>query len=119
MTTMRLSLHFSISFIGFLILPNRRSKNNYFLYFKHTYLPLTGLPTKGRQPRKEMSNNNNYILFIKIFLRTNYIKNNFYCSRNFIITQTCPALTGAALKNAVRVERRVMCDMCLVFLINN
>ncbi|PIP76623.1 MAG: hypothetical protein COW85_13065, partial [Ignavibacteria bacterium CG22_combo_CG10-13_8_21_14_all_37_15] len=30
--------------IGFLILPFWRSKNNYFLYFKHTYLPISGAP---------------------------------------------------------------------------
>ena len=52
----RLSLHFSISFIGFLLLLFWRSKNNYFLYFIHRYLLLTGLPTGDRQPKTSMPN---------------------------------------------------------------
>ena len=57
----------------------------------------------NRQPKTTMPNSNNYFLFVKMFLRTNYLK------EQLSFTNTTIYYSNATLKNAVRVERRVIC----------
>lgn len=59
----------------------------------------------NRQPRTEMPNSCNIFLFIKIFFRTNCL------IEQLSFVNTIYNYTNTTLKNAVRVERLVSCNI--------
>ncbi len=77
---------------------------SYFLYNIQcsSYSVANGLAA-NRQPKTTMPNRSNNSLFIKMFLRTNYLK------EQPILYAQLNNYTIAALKNADRVERFVSC----------